>query len=184
MRRLTALIAAIMLVLLAAPAVFAKEDVRATLVGPVDLDTRPGERITITWKLEDREGRPFGAGGVFVRLRSATGGRPVTAVTGGSGRFSVAVVVPEGGISRLEFGLQGWRIAGGRTSRADVLFPLENDPFARSRGRQVESAPPASPAPADDDSFPPWLALVLAVGVAAVIVGVGVGRRTHRTSAT
>src|SRR5918992_5940414 len=135
--RLTLLVASLLLALVAAPAVHAKEGVRATLLGPVDIDARPGELITIAWKLEDTRGRPFGAGGLFVRLRSAAGGRPATAVTDGSGRFAARLTVPEGGIEQIEFGLRGWRIASGQTSRADVLFPLVNDPFARSRARRA-----------------------------------------------
>jgi hypothetical protein len=106
-RRLTALVAGLLLALLAPPAAPAKEGVRATLIGAVAVDARPGERITMAWKLEDARGRPFGASGLFVRLRSAVGGRAVTAITDGSGRFAVRMTVPEGGIGAIEFGLRG-----------------------------------------------------------------------------
>lgn len=174
-RRLTALVAGLLLALLAPPAAPAKEGVRATLIGPVAVDARPGERITMAWKLEDARGRPFGASGLFVRLRSAVGGRAVTAITDGSGRFAVRMTVPEGGIGAIEFGLRGWRIVAGRRSRADMLFPLENDPFARS---EVRPAGRSSSAPADaDDVLPPWVIVVIAVGATAVIVAARVRRR-------
>jgi hypothetical protein len=170
--RLAALIAAALLALIAAPAALAKDDVRATLVRSVDLDARQGERIWIEWKLEDERGRPFGAGGVFVRLRSAAGGRTVWAVTDGSGRFRVRATVPEGGIGRIEFGLQGWRTAGGRTTRADILFPLTNDPFARSRDQRPQAASKLAGSP-----LPAWLAVPI---TAAVVAGVALARRRAR----
>jgi hypothetical protein len=173
--RLPLLVAGLLLALVAAPAAPAKEGVRATLIGPVDLDARPGERITIAWKLEDTQGRPFGAGGLFVRLRSAAGGRSATAVTEGSGRFTVRLTVPEGGIGRIEFGLRGWRTAGGQTSRADVLFPLVNDPFERSPARRAGSSRAAPTAPAEHD--PLWFAILPAVLVTGAIVGAGLGIR-------
>jgi hypothetical protein len=175
--RLPLLVSPLLLALVAAPAVHAKEGVRATLIGPVDLDARPGERITIAWKLEDTRGRPFGAGGLFVRLRSAAGGRPATAVTDGSGRFEVGLTVPKGGIGRIEFGLRGWRIAGGQTSRADVLFPLVNDPFARPPARRAGSSFTSPTAPADHEPLELWLAILAAVAVTSAIVGAGLGIR-------
>jgi len=133
-RRLPLLVAILLLAFVAAPAVQAKDSVRATLISPIDLDARPGERIRIEWKLEDATGRPFGAGGLSVRVRSATGGKPVTAVTDGSGRFAVHVTVPEGGIGRIEFGLQGWRTAGGKKSRADLALPPQERPICAHAG--------------------------------------------------
>jgi hypothetical protein len=168
------LVCGLLLALLAAPAALAKENVRATLVGPVELDARPGERITIEWRLEDADGRPFGAGGLFVRLRSAAGGRPVTAVTDGSGRFAVRITVPEGGIGGIEFGVQGWRTVAGRSSRADVLFPLDNDPFAGSRARPARLS---SAVPAGDDPQPPWLLVLFGAGAVGVITGACVRMR-------
>jgi hypothetical protein len=172
-RGLAVVISSLLLSLLAAPAVLAKEDVRATLVGGLDRDARPGEPITVAWKLADAEGRPFGAGGLFVRLRSAAGGWPVTAVTDGSGRFTVRIAVPEGGIGGIEFGLQGWRTAAGETTRADVLFPLVNDPFA--------AAPARPAAPAEDDRKSPWLPVLIAAVATGVIITTGV--RVRRAAA-
>src|SRR5687768_4961682 len=108
-------------VLIAIPA-SAKEGVRAKLDAPVRLDTTPGKRITVKWRLVDARGRPFGASGIYLRV-SRCGSNPlnVRATARRAGRYSARVTVPKGGIRGLRVGLAGWRIMGGHKERADLL---------------------------------------------------------------
>jgi hypothetical protein len=68
------------LLLATGPAALDKDNVTARLLSPLRLDAAPGEQLTVVWALAgtDEHGRrqPFNAIGVFVRLQSASGGRP------------------------------------------------------------------------------------------------------------
>jgi hypothetical protein len=159
-----ALAAACALALAAVPAA-GKEGVTARLVGRLPRDAGPGETVTVAWALagpdEGGRRRPFNAIGVFVRLVSAGGGRATigfaTPDAHPDGRYDARVAVPSGGIGGVQIGLRGENDAGA----SDVLFPLENDPFAapagqaRSGGRR-----PGWPVP---------------VGAAVLVLGAGVG---------
>jgi len=49
---------------------------------------------------------------------------------GRNGRYRALATVPQGGIGDIQLGLRGWRSAPGQErERADVLFPIENDPL-------------------------------------------------------
>jgi hypothetical protein len=116
----------------AQPAV-AKEGVEATLRGSIPLDAPAGTRIDVAWTLTypDEQGtrEPFGASGLFARLLSASGAEPETAFASGDrGTYRATVVVPEGGIGDVEFGLAGWQ-SGESGTRADAIFPITNDPL-------------------------------------------------------
>jgi hypothetical protein len=112
-------------VLLTIPAA-AKEDVRAKLDAPVRLGAAPGETIKVAWHLVDRDGRRFGASGIYLRVVRC-GRRPitVTAAEESGGGYSARVKVPRGGIRRLLVGLQGWRIIGADKQRADRFFRFD-----------------------------------------------------------
>jgi hypothetical protein len=129
--------AAVLLLLgatLLAPALaLGKDRVEATLTTKLALDAPPVSRLRVAWTLTYSDGhgrrRPFGANGVFVRLRSATssgattGVAPVGVHTGG--RYSAFIVVPRGGIGGVEIGLRGF--VNGRPG--DLLFRIRNDPL-------------------------------------------------------
>jgi hypothetical protein len=156
------------------PAALAKEDVRARLLVPPRLDAAPGERLTVVWALAgpDEHGRrrPFNAIGVFVRLLSATGGRPTigfaTPDEHPQGRYDARVAVPQGGVGGLQIGLRG---------SSDVLFPLDHHPFAAPAGEPAtgREAPPGSPWPTR---------LALAAGVALLVTLAAARRRTRRAA--
>jgi len=120
--------------LVAALPAAAKEGVTATLRTSVPLDAPAGTHLRIAWTLQDRSHRPFNAGGVFVRLRSATGARAKTgfapAGSHATGEYAARVAVPEGGIGKVEMGLRGWSTGPTGTHEADVLFPIANEPTA------------------------------------------------------
>jgi len=128
-----AIVLALLGLLVAAPAATAKGDVHARLESRLARNAKAGETIRVVWRLyylQDGRERPFGAGDLFVRLRSAAGGRATKAYGNGTrGRFTARVKVPRGGIAGIRFGLEGIRIIGDRTEPAPVYFPLDNDPF-------------------------------------------------------
>jgi hypothetical protein len=155
-------LAAVCAVALAAAPAVAKEEVTARLVGQLPEDAGPGETVTVTWVLAgpDEDGRrlPFNAIGVFVRLASAGGGPPTigfaTPDAHPDGRYDARVAVPAGGIGGVEIGLRGENDAG----VSDVVFPLENDPFA---------APVRQTAPGR--RLPAWPVPVGVLALAAVV---------------
>jgi hypothetical protein len=164
------------------PVALGKDNVTARLLTPLRLDAAPSDKITVVWVLAgtDEHGKrqPFNAIGVFVRLRSASGGRPTigfaTPDAHPQGRYDAQVAVPEGGIGGVQIGLGG--ASDGRAS--DVLFPLENDPFATpargvADGQEATSGKPLLT----------WLALAIALALLWVL-GVVVWRARWRTAAS
>ena len=131
MRRVTIALIAVAgaLVAAAAPAA-AKEGLKARLTTTIPLDASPGTPLEVAWTLADPKGRPFGAGGVFVRLASASGARPETAFArGDTGDYAATVRVPQGGIGDVQIGLRGFTSGANGTHRSDLLFPITNDPL-------------------------------------------------------
>jgi hypothetical protein len=116
--------------LVAALPAAAKEGVRATLTTTIPLDSAAGTSLDVAWTLASADGKPFGAGGVFVRLLSATGERAKTGFArGDTGDYAATVRVPKGGIGDVEIGLRGFTSGANGTHRSDLLFPITNDPL-------------------------------------------------------
>jgi len=123
----------------AATLVPAKEGAHARLTAPLRLGATPGTTIRVQWKVDTRDDeggrRPFGAGGMFVRLLSRRGAPATTAFADGAvhvqGRYAAKVRVPSGGIGGIRMGLRGWNNLGGT---GDHIFPLENDPYTSPGG--------------------------------------------------
>lgn len=151
-----------------------KDGVTATLKTKVPLDAPAGERIEVAWTLgyadDDGKRRPFGASGIFLRLKSAAGAGAVTEYARGDlGDYSATVVVPKGGIGDLEIGLVGWQSGVNGTRRADAIFPITNDPLpGTARG---------SPATAPDDSSPNWFAVLVGLALALALLAAALMRR-------
>jgi len=157
MRRLCVpLIVSVSCVLVTAACAYGKGNVHATLEDPAQLQhAAGGERIRITWTLrepppggERAVARAFGASGVYVRLRGAvdSAGQTVRARSAGSaGRYVAQVTIPEGGISSIAIGLEGFRyVQGTAPARADVFFSIDNDPFI-STSTDAEATAPWGP---------------------------------------
>lgn len=152
--------------LVAAVPASAKEGVKATLTSGIPLDARAGNRLKVAWTLSsvDEHGRrhAFGANGVYVRLLSASGARAETGVAPSgaytTGRYAATVVVPKGGIADVQIGLQGWTSGATGTRRADLLFPITNDP--------VPGVARIHP----DTGSKTWLVLVVAASMLALAV--------------
>jgi hypothetical protein len=159
------------LVLVAASPATAKEGVSATLTTPVPLDAKEGERIRLAWRLAaEGGGRPFGASGIYVRLTAAEGAPAVTEYAGGDrGDYFASILVPKGGIGDIQIGLEGWRTDARGTRRADLIFPIRNDPLPGPVRASSET-------PAGDGGPPEW-AWVLA---AALVLGAYAAVRVRR----
>jgi hypothetical protein len=134
MRRTLLLVSAVALAAVAAAG--AKEGVRATLTSTVDTRAASGGTLHVEGKLADRSGRPFGAGGVFVRLLGRSGGSTFAFAGGTDGVFSAQIRVPTGGIGGIRVGLRGHNDYG----VADVYFPVVNDPFRSPAGVRCDVA--------------------------------------------
>ena len=165
--------------LAAAPAA-AKEGVEATLLTPVPLGAKPGTQIKVAWKLSfakgEERGQPFGANGVFVRLRGPSGDVERGFAPSGSytdGKYAATVLVPDGGIADIQVGLQGWSDSGGVSHEADLIFPITNDPMPGP-------ARITSPPPDESGNSRQWiLGVVLAVLLAAGVL-VSTNRRARQ----
>jgi hypothetical protein len=119
-----------------------KEGVKATLASRVPLHARAGTPLRLVWTLGYRDehghSRPFAASGVFVRLLSATGASRQTAFAHrATGRYVATVLVPRGGVGGIQVGIRGWSDGPNGRHRADVLFPITNNPFRRASARTI-----------------------------------------------
>jgi hypothetical protein len=164
------------------PVALGKDNVTARLLTPLRLDAVPGDKRTVVWALagtdEHGQRQPFNAIGVFVRLRSASGGRPTigfaTPDAHPQGRYDAQVAVPKGGIGGVQIGLGG----SGDGAASDTLFPLENDPFA-TPAREVAAGQEAT----SGKPLPTWLALAGALALLGLL-GAVVWRARWRTTAS
>lgn len=177
MKRVLLLVACLVIAsIIIAPRAVAKDGVEATLASDIPLAAEPGESLEVVWTLtytaEDGARRPFGANGVFVRLRGRSGGVEEGVAPLGEysdGTYTARVMVPAAGIADVEIGLQGWNDEG----RADAMFPIANDPLPGSaRIAPVASSQRASDRP--NRGVETWIigALVsaAALGVALVLL--------------
>ena len=129
MRGMRVALVILAVLLVAAPAAGAKEDVRAHIEGSLPKAARAGTTITVKWRLYTADREPFDAGELFVRLQGR-GAATRADGTGGHGRYSARVKVPRGGMRGIRFGLMGYRsYPDGRSEPAPVYFPVDNDPF-------------------------------------------------------
>ena len=130
MKRVAAALAVAVAALAAGPA-GAKEGVEATLLTAFPKDAAPGSTVRVEFRLaEVATGRPFAAGGLFVRLLGP-GDASTTSDAGeqtGPGRFVAHATVPNGGARGIRIGLRSISCAGTCTSGA-MWFRVVNNPF-------------------------------------------------------
>jgi hypothetical protein len=153
--------------LVAASPAAAKEGVNATLKTPVPLDAKEGERIELAWTLAAEDGRgQFGASGIYVRLTAPEGAPAVTEYAGGDrGDYFASILVPKGGIGDIQIGLEGWRTDARGTRRADLTFPITNDP--------LPGPPRRSETPVGDGGRSEWMWVL---GAAVLLAAFGAVR--------
>ncbi len=121
----------IVLALVAVGSAGAKNNVEATLLSAIPKQAAPGSTLRVEWRLAELDsGRPFGAGGVFLRLLGAHGAVSTAVATETRpGRFVATVVVPAGGIRRVRIGLHGFASTPQGTKPGDLFFRIVNDPL-------------------------------------------------------
>jgi len=109
----------------------AKEGVVAHLENPAMLRAPAGKTVSLVWTL--RAGKqPFGASAIYVRLRGRIGTTTsADAAELAPGRYRARVVIPRGGARSIVIGLRGWVSDARGTRRADMFFPIDNDPLRR-----------------------------------------------------
>jgi hypothetical protein len=187
-RSALALFAAVVLASIVAVPAGAKDGVKATLTTTIPLDAAAGTRVRVAWRLfsvdERGKKRPFGAGGVFVRLLSASGAEAkeglASAGPSGTGEHEATVVVPEGGIRDIEIGLHGWTSGVAGTRQSDLLFPITNDPVPRP----ARLASPSRDAPRSghgDGGSKTWVFILVAGLLSAAVVGTAARRLAVKT---
>ena len=130
MRRFAVAVATLVVAVLVTASAGAKEGVEATLLSTVPKNAAPGSTIRVEWRLAElATGRPFGAGGIFVRLVGL--GRAATTADAdetATGRFVATATVPDGGLRGIRIGLRGTSCAATCTS-SPLFFRVVNDPF-------------------------------------------------------
>ena len=197
-RRSTAsLIGSLLLLAFAGPAA-AKGDAMAALDTPIPPDANPGTELEVGWRAWTPDGGsewPFVGSPVFIRLIS-TDGSSSTEVMGlenprGSGHYLATVVVPPGGVARVEIGLLGESCVDGRCTRSDILFELPEEQRAPAAAGPVSVDPPipAAPEPVPvraGEAAPPHddvpLAPALVAGAVALSLLLGQTGRVRATS--
>jgi hypothetical protein len=137
-------IAVLLAALVLAPGGSSKEGARARLLTPLPLAAMPGSTIQVRLAVDVPDGqggrRPFGAGGMFVRLLSRTGAPSTVGLADGRGRFQTMLRVPSGGIGGVRVGLRGTSCDASGCRASDALFPLVNDPFRSPGGVRCDVA--------------------------------------------
>lgn len=124
------------LVLAVLPNALAKERVRARIDQPRHCPAA-GQTVTVRWTLTTRSrGRrvPFGAADVYLKAVRRARGAPIKRFARSTrrGHYRARLTAPKGGIRRLEIWLAGVRrTPGGKSTRADVSFPVSGDPCRR-----------------------------------------------------
>lgn len=130
MRLRSALLTSLVVVsVLTASLVVAKEGVQATLHTPIPATAVAGSKLAVSWSLKVEESdEPFSACGVFIRLTGPTG-ESTEAFTECAdrhdGHYTAIATIPSGGVSRVEIGVAG-RMTNrqGQSQRSDWLMPL------------------------------------------------------------
>jgi len=171
----------------------AKEGVKAKITTSIPLDAPVGTQLKVAWRLfsvDDKGQRePFGANGVFVRLLSASGAdaKEGFAPTGAypTGEYEATVIVPGGGIRDVEIGLMAWRSDATGTRRADLIFPITNDPVPRPAPMSSPaSGQPASERPDSDSRTWVFILVAGAPSALAILAAAVVLHKRRRRTAT
>src|SRR5207237_536630 len=122
-RFMLGLVASAAAALVAALPAAGKNGVEATLRTAIPLDAPAGTQLELAWTLsyvDHGQRKPFGGGGIFVRLASASGKTAETGFArGDNGNYAAAVQVPKGGIGGVAIGIRGWTSGPTGTHRSD-----------------------------------------------------------------
>ena len=172
----SSLILAAMAALAVALPAFAKEGAEAKLDTALPRDAQPGSTIDVGWSVFAIEGDqtvPITGSPVYVRL-VGPGAASVTEVMGkevpaGSGHYTAAIQVPDGGIDKVFVAMRGESCTSAGCQRSDMIFPLIDDPLVAG---PAPVAPSTAPAPAPTTvSIGSQLAPIVGLGVATAVAG-------------
>lgn len=171
-RTLSAVIALVGIIALAAAPALAKEGAEAKLDTAIPRDAEPGSTIDVGWSVfstfEDGRQEPIYGSPVYIRL-VAPDGQASTEVAGtekpsGSGHYMASIEVPAGGIGEVIVGMVGEACtAAGVCERSDIIFPLTDDPLVSGA---APVAAPASATPMGSQLIP-----IVVIGTAAAVAG-------------
>lgn len=189
-RSLAFLPAVLALLALTAVPVLAKEGGVARLDAPIPVDAAPGTELEIGWSVfvvdDAGTAHPIVGSPVYLRLVPAGGGTPVEVDAierpSGSGHYVTAVVVPDGGIGRVEVAMHGEACDATGCRDADYVFPMHDDP-AVAVPPFAGSDPAASGSAATTDQGPLAVLVAAVAGLAALgaLLALVVGRRGAAT---
>jgi hypothetical protein len=183
--RFISLLLALALVGVASATTLAKGGV-VTLDSALPSDPQPGSELIVGWTVsspvDGGTAAPFSALGMFIRLIPPAG-EPVEAVGAEDrpGHYIATIVVPEGGIRSVEFGLRGESCVNGACDRSDLMFGIAGEAAARApvvveaapaTQHPAVSGPSTSPQAATAPGPELWIVLAL-LGAVAVLAGVG-----------
>ncbi|OGO54858.1 MAG: hypothetical protein A2V85_00465 [Chloroflexi bacterium RBG_16_72_14] len=196
-------LAAILVLAQAAP-VLAKEGLEARFDAPIARDTPGGTELEVGMRVTVPDGdtvRPVEGSPIYLRLIGPDGSSTWQLGREGrvSGHYTMRILVPAGGVSRVEAGIHGTTdlpitivgdalVAGGITkgtaqvapAAAAALTPLPRASAPAPVTGEAPVVPAASPAAIGDAAPVPWLLVIGAALLAVLALGagaVGVARR-------
>ncbi len=136
--------------------VAAKGNPQAELTTTIPRDATPGSTLAVEWDafmLASGHRDPIMGSPIFIRLSPGGAGKPTEArgseQPSGSGHYVAKVVVPEGGIGRVEIGLLGEICEAGKACvRDDIMLTIVGtvvaDAADPAAAKVVEAAPAAA----------------------------------------
>ena len=175
------------LIFLVAP-VAAKEGMEAQLDTPISLGTTPGTTIEVGWTVfaVNAAGRhPVGSSPIYIRLVPPGASEPIEAFgeesSGQPGHYRATIVVPAGGIARVEVGLRGASCGPDYCGQMDVIFPLTDDALVTGSSAIVTASGTGSDMAA---GLVPIVLKGLTAGLLAGLGAIVIGRRSRRAERT
>jgi len=182
------LVAGVLLACLAVP-VLAKEFLQAHLDAPIAMDTPPGTEILVGVTVDDGSNGPVEGSPIQLVLTGRDGSttRAAGAADGIAGHYVMRIVIPAGGARDAQVVMHGTSdlpitltedpfTFGGVTARTAQVAPPLAPPMTPYPRPSVDAAAPAAsvPTPAPVPG-PAGQSPLLAVGLVAVIAGLGLG---------
>jgi hypothetical protein len=180
----SSLILAAMAALAVALPAFAKEGAEAKLDTALPRDAQPGSTINVGWSVFAIAGDqtvPITGSPVYVRL-VGPGAASVTEVMGkevpaGSGHYTAAIQVPDGGIDKVFVAMRGESCTSAGCHRSDMIFPLIDDPLGPGPAPVAPSTAPAPATVSIGSQLAPIVGLGVAIAVAGGLAALILGRR-------
>jgi hypothetical protein len=179
----SAILAAVAALLIVGPTL-AKEGAEANLDTVLPRDAQPGSTIDVGWsvmQIENDQSVPMSGSPVYIRLVGPDGTSATevmgTEVPSGSGHYTASIQVPTGGIAEVLVGMRGESCTAASCGRADLIFPLIDDPLVTGAAPLAPSAAAPSAGASIGAQLAPLVAIGVAIAVAGGLAALVVGRR-------